>query len=366
MSGTLRRLLALALLATAGWAGAERVDDGPYVFHGATGAQAAWVCAGEVQRRSLRAGERLVAPCPSAAPAVDLAARHDTAPDQAPAPPFWAAVSDIHGQAGLFMGLLRAHGIVDAQDQWAWGRGALVIAGDIFDRGPTVTEALWQVYRLEQQARAAGGRVEFVLGNHETMVLAGDERYIHDKYRLVTKLLERSYAGLFAADTELGRWLRQRATVLKLGDTVFLHGGLHPELARGPIDLAAINAKFRQRLGASKAELAQDPEANFLYGRDGPIWYRGYFLPQRATRAEVDALLLRMDAKRMVVGHTTQREIRSLYAGRIIGVDAGLKYGDHGELLLWRQGKLWRGLPDGRVIELVAGEDDGSREQESL
>lgn len=351
------------LLGLPAWA-EEAVNDGPYVFHQGEAHEVAWVCDGQVQRQPLPADRKLPARC-SQAPALQLESALALAPDAQPQPAKWAAVSDIHGQAGIFLQLLQKQGLLDAKDNWAWGKGVLVIAGDIFDRGPTVTETLWQVYRLQQQAAAAGGAVHFVLGNHETMVLRSDLRYIHPKYQAVAKLLGRSYDALYGADTELGAWLRRRATVLKLGDTVFLHGGLHPELAAKEIDLPAINRQFRARLGASKEELAKDPEANYLFGRDGPVWYRGYFLPERAKPADVVRLLARLGARRIVVGHTTQSEIRSLYAGRVIGIDAGIKDGERGELLVWEQGSLWRGLMDGSRLPLPAGDDDGSKEQES-
>ncbi|MDN3578464.1 metallophosphoesterase [Chitinimonas viridis] len=348
-------LLSLACLVT--WAD-DSLNDGPYVIHQGQTSEAAWVCQGRVQRLPVQSDRKLAIPC-GELKGLALNRSNPVAPDIQPQPQRWAALSDIHGQAGIFQSLLKAQGVIDGKGNWAWGKGVLVIAGDIFDRGPTVNEALWQVYQLEQQARAAGGAVHFVLGNHEAMVLRGDLRYIHPRYQAVAQLLGRSYDQLYGRDTELGQWLRNRATVLKLGDTVFLHGGLHPELAQAAIDLKHINQRFRERLGASKAELAQDPEASYLMGSKGPLWYRGYFLPERATLADVEALLDRLGARRIVVGHTTQRELVSLYGGRVIGVDAGIKDGERGELLLWQDGKLWRGTMDGRRSELAAGEDSG-------
>ncbi|QNM96662.1 metallophosphoesterase [Chitinimonas koreensis] len=340
-------------------AGEPPGDDGPYVFLRAGAEQAVWLCDGEVRRQPLPPSRLLVPPC-GALGRLAVNAADAPAPDRLPAPVRWAAVSDIHGQAGLLLTLLARHGIVDEHGDWAWGEGVLVIAGDVFDRGPTVNEALWSLYRLAQQARAAGGAVHALLGNHETMVLAGDLRYIHPRYRAVAERLGETYSGLYGADTALGRWLRSRATVLKLGDTVFLHGGLHPALAAQPIDLAAINAGIRAGLGLSRQALAADPAAAALFGRDGPLWYRGYFLAPRATAAEIDALLARLGAQRIVVGHTTQAEVRSLYGGKVVGIDAGLKDGERGELLLWDNGQLWRGLSDGRRLPLPAGADDGS------
>ena len=52
----------------------------------------------------------------------------------------------------------------------------LVQTGDIFDRGAKVREALDLLMRLEDEAKRAGGRVEFLLGNHEVMNLLHEFR----------------------------------------------------------------------------------------------------------------------------------------------------------------------------------------------
>jgi hypothetical protein len=344
---------------------ADALTDGPYVIHAGSHSQALWLCDGALQSRQLGAS-REVAPACGDVPVLTLDASPVLAPDVLPAPARWAALSDIHGQAGLFMHLLRAHGITDEEDRWTWGSGVLVIAGDVFDRGPEQVEVLWALYRLGQEARAAGGHVELLLGNHEAMVLAGDLRYLHPRYLAVAEQLGRPYDRLFAADTELGHWLRHRATVLQVGDTLFLHGGLHPGITAQAWDLPALNAGFRARLGTPRSQLQHDPQGDWMFGREGPLWYRGYFMPDRASMAEVDAVLAHAGASRIVVGHTTQREIRSLYQGRVIAVDTALKNGAAGELLIHEHGALWRGLADGQRLPLAAGDDDGSAALDSL
>ncbi len=333
---------------------AESLTDGPYVFHSAGRSEARWVCAGVAETRVIPSNGRVEPAC-GEVPALVLEIAPKLAPDQVPQPRRWAAVSDIHGQTPLFLRLLAAHGIVDAERRWAWGTGVLVITGDVLDRGPNQVEALWAIYRLVQEARAVGGRVELLLGNHEVMVMAGDLRYLHPKYLDVAGLLGRSYDQLFAAESELGAWLRRRATVLKMGDTLFLHGGLHPSFAKAAIDVPAVNTAFRARLGRSSETPGSDPEGEFLLGADGPIWYRGYFEPAQATSAEIDALLAAAKVKRIVVGHTTMNEITPLYQGRVIGIDAALKTGTRGELLIFDQRQLWRGLLDGQRLPLPAG-----------
>jgi hypothetical protein len=334
------------------------------VLHRDHATQAIWVCDGEVKPITLAPGEKLNAPCGSVT-GFALNARNPIAPDQLPQPTRWAAVSDIHGQSDNFLSLLRAQKIIGAGNQWSFGKGVLVINGDVFDRGGQQTEALWAIYRLAQEAKAAGGSVQLVLGNHENMVLRGDLRYVSPKYTAVARLLGRSVPELYGTDTELGRWLRTRATVLKLGDTLFVHGGISPALPNQVQDsrLAALNAKIRARLSDSREALKDDPQAVWLFAGNGPLWHRGYFTLPRVSGEEIDALLKRFTVRRIVVGHTTRDEIVSLYGGRVIGIDADLKSGEPGELLLWENHRLLRGLADGSRKPLPPGDDDGTVNQ---
>lgn len=361
----LRTLLRTTSLPLLFWFGntlataAEPLIDGPYVFHEDKSTKAVWVCDGEIKRVELRPCAKLIAPCGSVT-GFALNGSNDIAPDSLPPPKRWAAVSDIHGQTELFQRLLRAHKIIGDKNQWTFGTNVLIVTGDVFDRGSQQTEALWTIYRLAQQAKAAGGSVQMLLGNHETMVLRGDLRYLHPKYPQVATLLQRPFKDLYGKETELGQWLRTRASILKMGDTVFLHGGISPDLPQQAPDLVALNAKVRTRLGDSRDALRDDAQASWLFGTHGPFWYRGYFYAPRASSDEVDTQLKQFAVKRIVVGHTTRGEIISLYGGRVIGIDAELKEGVRGELLLWENNQLQRGLLDGSRLPLPPGDDDGS------
>ncbi len=352
-------LIATLLALISFGATAEPLNDGPYVLHQDKTTEAIWVCDGVVKPLALDSGAKLSAPCGDVT-GFALNAANPVAPDELPLPKRWAAVSDIHGQTGLFLSLLRAQKIIGAKNQWTFGKGVLVINGDVFDRGPQQTEALWAIYRLAQEAKAAGGSVQMVLGNHESMVLRGDLRYLAPKYLAVARLLQRTVPELYSKDTELGQWLRTRATVLKLGDTLFVHGGISPDLPKHAPELTALNAKIRARLGEGREALKDDPQASWLFANHGPLWYRGYFSLPRASSAEIDALLKQFGVKRIVVGHTTRDEIVSLYGGRVIGIDADLKDSAPGELLLWENNRLMRGLADGSRKALPAGDDDGT------
>jgi hypothetical protein len=75
-------------------------------------------------------------------------------------------LSDIEGNFGAVRKLLQAQKIIDEDFKWKFDNGHLVLIGDFFDRGEQVTEVLWLIYSLEEKAKANGGHVHFVLGNH--------------------------------------------------------------------------------------------------------------------------------------------------------------------------------------------------------
>jgi hypothetical protein len=337
---------------------AEHVDaDGPYVFMTPKGYQAQWVCNDHVVERDLPArgaGTVVLPECGYPHP-LAVAAPQQATPAKYPATPRIVALSDIHGQYGLLVKLLRAHHVIDNDDHWSLGPATLVVAGDVFDRGPQVTEAFWLLYSLQQQAAAAGGAVHFVLGNHETMVLYDDLRYVNQKYLKSAQLLGRSYPALYGADSVIGQWLRTRPVMLQIGDTLFLHGGIAPQnldLVRG---LDATNTLYQASVGLPKDQVKAAPDTARLFdGKTSPIWFRGYFDGQMATD-QVDTLLKDLDLKRIVVGHTSMPHVSSFHGGRIIAIDSSIKNGENGELLFIEDGAVSRGLLDGSRVPLAEG-----------
>lgn len=333
--------------------------DGPYVFRDGKRLQAQWICDDRVVSRKVRARRditRVIAPECGYPHPLHIAPLATPASAALPAVPRIVAVSDIHGQYDLLRRLLRANGVIDRNDNWALGQDTLVIAGDVFDRGPQVTEAFWLLYSLQQQAAQAGGAVHFVLGNHETMVLYDDLRYVNPKYLRSAQLLGRSYPQLYGSDSVIGQWLRTRPVLLRIGDTLFLHGGVSPDALQLALDPATTNAAYQASLGRPKAEVKADPITAPLYdGKTSPIWYRGYFNGQLDTTG-VQTVLDRLGLKRIVVGHTSMPHVSSFHGDRIIAIDSSIKDGENGELLFIEDGKLSRGLLDGSRVPLETGQ----------
>ncbi|KAL9316542.1 hypothetical protein ACSQ67_017543 [Phaseolus vulgaris] len=89
-------------------------------------------------------------------------------------------VGDLHGDLKQARSALEMAGVLssDGQDLWTGGETVLVQLGDILDRGEDEIAILSLLRSLDKQAKAKGGAVFQVNGNHETMNVEGDFRYV--------------------------------------------------------------------------------------------------------------------------------------------------------------------------------------------
>jgi len=327
-------ILSLALLASSATAAAETFD-GPYLVPNGRGSWLArWVDSGDrgiaARDQPIKVGQDLTVPAVGRCPAfnVRIRAPEPVAPDEVKfsARQSLFVLADTHGEYEILCEFLQKHRVVDSSLRWAYGRGHLVVTGDIFDRGPNQTEILWWFYQLEAEAQRAGGGLHLLLGNHETMALRGDGRYLNDRYKqTATALNVRSYADLFAADTLLGQWLRAKPIVLKANSVLAMHGGLSKVLLDSGLSLHDINESARAsflRAADSSQEISEREQ--LVMGRQGPQWYRGYFPDQKefitATRDDVDLTLRTFGVRTIVVGHTIVETVTPLYESKVIAV----------------------------------------------
>lgn len=316
--------------------------DGPHVLWTGRDAEVLHSRNGRIHRSPLPPSFRLALP---GLPEIVLSPDGPGIPEASfPSPERICVLSDLHGNREGAVALLAAHGVVDRGLRWSWGRGHLVVVGDVVDRGDGQTELLWLLRSLEAQAAVAGGRVHVLLGNHETMLMRGDERYLSAVDCSDWAGVEEGLRTLLGPRSEVGRWLRSRPAMVRLGDVLFVHGGVSPALLERRPTLDSLNRDARAAL--------DEPGRPFLLGTDGPFWYRG-LVPGAdskrpdATPAHVESVLAAFGARRVVVGHTTLPSVSSFHGGAVLAVDAGLKDGQPGELLLLQGGRAFRGFADG-------------------
>ncbi|MBK8831833.1 MAG: metallophosphoesterase [Saprospiraceae bacterium] len=259
-----------------------------------------------------------------------------------PAPSKLFAISDIEGNFITFRDLLVNNGVMSPAYKWTFGTGHLVLNGDFFDRGLHVTECLWLVYHLEQEALKAGGYVHFILGNHEIMNMNGDLRYMRNKYYENTYIIQEAYSNWYTPDTELGRWLQSKNIVEKIGTYLFTHGGISPEVAADKADVEKINSLARDfYYKEAKALECKDEFLVALFSdKTSPFWYRGY-VSQTIDEAALNTILTKYEVTKIVVGHSIVDDVRYFYNGKVIAIDTKHASGD-AEALLIESGTEYR------------------------
>jgi hypothetical protein len=260
-------------------------------------------------------------------------------------------MSDIEGNFDAFRKLLQANQVIDENFNWTFGKDHLVLVGDFVDRGVMVTEVLWLIYSLEEKAKAAGGYVHYILGNHEIMNMADELDYVQERYMQHAKLMNKPYMQLFGPNAEIGRWLATKNVVERVGNTLFTHGGISGYMNMMKIPLKELNEITRPFYTDTTYKYS-DERLNVIYSDFGPFWYRNYYKAPRANMTQIDSTLEIYGVRAITTGHTIiSTEIRSLYDGKVYNIDVHHAEG-RPEALLIDNGKYWRVNTAGEKLEI--------------
>jgi hypothetical protein len=300
---------------------------------------------GKVQEKQ---GAPVAAPSVSALP-VTLSAKLDF-----PEPERLVAIGDLHGDLDHARRALRLAGAIDATGHWTGGRLVVVQTGDEIDRGDGDRAILDLVEDLKKQAAAAGGALVALLGNHEIMNASLDFRYVtpggfaafaampgdDTRFAATTSAEQRGRAAAFAPGGPYAALLARRPIVARVGDSVFVHGGVLPKHVAYGLD--RMNDQVDDWL------LGRRPAPpSIVTAEDGPVWTRAYSSEDgEADCADLTRVLQQLGGKRMVVGHTVQhRGATSACGGAVWRIDVGMSHafggpiealelrGDHAEVL---------------------------------
>jgi hypothetical protein len=239
------------------------------------------------------------------------------------------AIGDLHGDLAATRAALQLAGAIDASDAWIGGELVLVQTGDVLDRGDDDRVILDLLERLRAAAEQAGGALLELSGNHEIMNVQLNFSYV-------------TAGGFTAFESSAGRALAfqpggayaarlaRDPIVIKVGDTVFVHGGVLPKHVVYGLD--RMNAEVRSWM---LGEIAAPP-AIILEG-DGLLWTRLYSsAPELADCEQLEEALAMLGARRMVVGHTPQLSgISAACDERVWRIDTGMSrfYGGPIEVL---------------------------------
>ena len=235
------------------------------------------------------------------------------------------AIGDIHGDFDALLKALLKAGVIDRQGNWIGDKTIVIQLGDVLDRGGRSgsidstnqleeVQIFYYLYRLNRKAKETGGGVISLIGNHELMNMLGDFRYASDNH----------VGGLGGVETRKnllrpgGRLARKIACnslgIIKVGDWVFVHGGLLPEHIHSMVsdqfdggDTAKyafdrINNLVRGiLLGKISLTSINPEEEDILFGRDGIFWTRKWLWSLKYNLDEKSLSL--SDALKSVLPH---------------------------------------------------------------
>jgi hypothetical protein len=231
------------------------------------------------------------------------------------------AISDIESGYKTFRDFLIANGVIDEALNWIFGTGHLVLVGDFVDRGNSVTQVLWFIYKMEQEAKQHGGNVHFIIGNHEIKNMQNNFYSASEKYLYVASIIGKTHSDLYSADAFLGRWMESKNSVERINGNLFVHGGIHPKISEFNYTLDDINQIVRNHYRKPYYTKRDAGNKEFLVSsKTGPAWYRGYFKDD-LSQEEVEKGLDTFSAKAVVVGHTLQWSVKKLYQGKVFAID---------------------------------------------
>ncbi len=272
-------------------------------------------------------------------------------------------IGDLHADLASARRALRLAGAIDNRDAWIGGPLVVVQVGDLIGRGQEDRAVLEFALALRTKARAAGGTLHFLVGNHEVFAARPDHRWVapeafaafdalpglnlRDPRVLALPARERSRFAALMPGGPLAMQIASFPAVLRLDDTVFAHGGVLPLWARYGIDKinTEVQAWLQGRTSEPRPTLGLDDGS----ADDGVMWSRHFStMPEPGVCALVDESLALIGARRMIVGHTVQRAITSRCDGRIWAVDVGISgyYGGRLQVLEIVNGDQFRVLTE--------------------
>jgi calcineurin-like phosphoesterase family protein len=246
-------------------------------------------------------------------------------------------LGDVHGAYDRLVPLLERGGIIRPDPRapggfaWAGGRRTMVQVGDLIDKGPKSLEVLDLMMALQPQARAAGGELIVMLGNHEAEFLAhpGKKKAIEFENELDARGIDPQQVA--DGRNAYGRFMRSLPLAARVNGWFFAHAGSTSHLS-----VTQLGDGFRAVVDSGRWK------NQFLIGDDSVLearkWWKG---------DEDDQDLAKLPARHIVFGHdpgafANKGTIQTKAGGNLFLIDVGMTpvfdYSRGALLLIDRQG----------------------------
>lgn len=251
-------------------------------------------------------------------------------------------IGDIHGDLSVLIKTLKKCNLIDKSMNWIGNKAHLVQLGDILDgkiRNNILSDQEFNsiialeeyailefLNDLDQQARKIGGRVHYLIGNHELMNVLGEFDYVLDKH--MSYLGEGTRRILFQPGGYMSNMLACHSySILKINDWIFCHGGLLPQHIENN-SITDINILVRDLLLKKKtfSELSQK-EKEIIFGDTSIFWTRYYKFNTNKCNSLNNVLeIINSDSNKggLILGHTPHINITTDCNDKLYFADVGL------------------------------------------
>ncbi|XP_058094287.1 shewanella-like protein phosphatase 2 [Magnolia sinica] len=285
-----------------------------------------------------------------------------------PSPSRLVAIGDLHGDLKKTRQALSVAGLIDPiSHRWIAGSTVAVQVGDVLDRGSDEIKLLYFLETLKRDAARQGGAFLTMIGNHEVMNIDGDFRFVtpsgledfrlwahwyrignsmkslceglappDDVFQGIPKkfngIREEFHDGFHARLAALRpngpiarRFFSDNPTVLVVGNSVFVHGGLLEDHVM--YGLERINMDVRDWINGLRGRISP----GIVRGRNSVVWARQFSnsSEKNCDCSMLEHVLTRIPGvKRMIMGHTIQETgINGVCQNQAIRIDVGMSRG---------------------------------------
>ncbi len=240
-------------------------------------------------------------------------------------------IGDLHGDYKATILSLRKARLIDNKNKWIGGNTVLVQLGDQLDRGgrfdnTTDEDSEFKIMnlfdRLHKHAKLNGGAVYSLLGNHEIMNVLGDFSYT-SKMGIKHFGSKEARFDYFRSGGKMAiKMAHTRNVILRIGDWIFVHGGITPRLAKKYKIVEINNLMRRYLLGEEKLE--HDKCFRELFLNSGSVLWTRRYSEDKPDCKNLNKTLEYLGATKMVIGHTPQEYINCRCKNSVWRIDTGM------------------------------------------
>ena len=260
------------------------------------------------------------------------------------------AIGDIHGDFKVLLKIMKHAKLIDSKLNWIGKTTHVVQMGDIHDLlrckldpkedQHNESNIINFLINLDNQAILVGGRVLFLIGNHEIMNIYGEFDYVSPKSIMFDpELSSKDTSSVskqkiyrkqqFKIGGKYAKKISKGYGIIKIGPYIFTHAGGFNSPAIFSLGIKKINSILKQ----------------FILGKDVPNFECTQILQLLEDRSLVnglqsssitsvnnskillDNILSSFGGHILVVGHTPHSKITSYVGGKLYCVDVGLSVG---------------------------------------